>query len=401
MAVLRDVFSKEPPMKAQALQGQLRTTDIDGRITKLPPRPQIGDSLSPGQSPRLLHHPPSGSGPSVPSRVGSVLQIRGPPSSSMNPFLPPLPSKHGQAADVEGTTSLRLKMDQSPSRYDAPLPLPSPDQDSQPKEYRPRHSMQYTDGIAQRTIGAQGRGPGLSYSSSNLGQGTNQQVYQDVQRSTLAQRDLQGSFDSRTWSNPVPSLPYQHGQQTEVHTQFQALQPKVLPRPDLLSAAFDPSVVLVGTSQHIHTAAQLPPQSPEKNALLQEVSIRLQARLEASIAQTTAALPALHAQNTAMKHACATMQAEIAQLAQLDAMLSSNEKILTGAMRDAERVVEGVAGRALPAVDDVLIAPTVVGEQLYGLVADEKSVADALHLLVRALDKGRISGDVLVKVRSI
>lgn len=95
------------------------------------------------------------------------------------------------------------------------------------------------------------------------------------------------------------------------------------------------------------------------------------------------------------------MQAELAQLAQLDALLAGNERILAEAMREADRVIEGVARRELPAVDDVLVAPTLVGEQLYGLVADERSIADAMHMLVRALDKGRIGADVFVKVCAI
>lgn len=79
-------------------------------------------------------------------------------------------------------------------------------------------------------------------------------------------------------------------------------------------------------------------------------------------------------------------------------MLTSNEKILHEAMREADRVKESVGQMEPPAVDDVLVAPTVVGEQLYGLVADERSIADAMFLLSRALDRGRLEGDVFVKV---
>ncbi len=92
------------------------------------------------------------------------------------------------------------------------------------------------------------------------------------------------------------------------------------------------------------------------------------------------------------------MQSEMSQLQQLDAMLESNEKILHNAMRDADHVMETVGQREIPAVDDVLVAPTVVGEQLYGLVADERSIADAMFMLTRALDKGRVGGDVFLKV---
>jgi hypothetical protein len=54
--------------------------------------------------------------------------------------------------------------------------------------------------------------------------------------------------------------------------------------------------------------------------------------------------------------------------------------------------------RQAPDVDDVLVAPTFVGGQLYTLAAEEKGIADALFVLGRALDKGRVGADVFVKV---
>lgn len=82
---------------------------------------------------------------------------------------------------------------------------------------------------------------------------------------------------------------------------------------------------------------------------------------------------------------------------QLDAVLASNEKILRDAMVEADRVMEEGRRRKAPDVDDVLVAPTVVGGQLYTLAAEEKGIADALFVLGRALDKGRIGADVFVK----
>lgn len=95
------------------------------------------------------------------------------------------------------------------------------------------------------------------------------------------------------------------------------------------------------------------------------------------------------------------MQAEMAQLQQLESTLSSNERILHDAMREADRVMESVGQREQPNVDEVLVAPTVVGEQLYGLVAEERGISDAMFMLTKALDRGRIGGDVFVKVRGL
>ena len=67
-------------------------------------------------------------------------------------------------------------------------------------------------------------------------------------------------------------------------------------------------------------------------------------------------------------------------------------------MMDVDRVMGEARMRKEPDVDDVLVAPTVVGGQLYRLAAEEKGIADTLFVLGRALDKGRVGVDVFVKV---
>ncbi|KAJ8104547.1 hypothetical protein OPT61_g10699 [Boeremia exigua] len=66
-------------------------------------------------------------------------------------------------------------------------------------------------------------------------------------------------------------------------------------------------------------------------------------------------------------------------------------------MVEADRAMDDARRRQAPDVDDVLVAPTVVGQQLYTLAAEERGIADALFILGRALDKGRITADVFVK----
>lgn len=53
----------------------------------------------------------------------------------------------------------------------------------------------------------------------------------------------------------------------------------------------------------------------------------------------------------------------------------------------------------MPDVDDLLVAPTFVGGQLYSLVAEEKGIADVLFVLGRGLDGGRVGVEGFVKVR--
>lgn len=60
-------------------------------------------------------------------------------------------------------------------------------------------------------------------------------------------------------------------------------------------------------------------------------------------------------------------------------------------MEDARR-------RRAPDVDDVLVAGTVVGGQLYGVVAEERGIGEVLFVLGRGLDRGRVGVDVFLKV---
>ena len=106
----------------------------------------------------------------------------------------------------------------------------------------------------------------------------------------------------------------------------------------------------------------------------------------------------LRAQQQALQAAYSRLQAELGELQHLDSALASNEQILKGAMVEADRAMEDARRRQAPDVDDVLVAPTVVGQQLYMLAAEERGIADALFVLGRALDRGRITADVFVKV---
>lgn len=66
-------------------------------------------------------------------------------------------------------------------------------------------------------------------------------------------------------------------------------------------------------------------------------------------------------------------------------------------MLSAEGVMRDAAHRKRPEIDEILVCPTVVGSQLYNLVADQKACEEARLVLVRGLDRGRISLDVFVK----
>lgn len=142
------------------------------------------------------------------------------------------------------------------------------------------------------------------------------------------------------------------------------------------------------------------PPNPQKDALLTALSQALVSQTRQVVASNQAAVAPLRAQQHALQSAYSRLQAELGELQHLDAALASNEQILKGAMVEADRAMDDARRRQAPDVDDVLVAPTVVGQQLYTLAAEERGIADALFVLGRALDKGRITADVFVKVNS-
>jgi ESCRT-I complex subunit TSG101 len=169
------------------------------------------------------------------------------------------------------------------------------------------------------------------------------------------------------------------------------------PIPDLLDAPLDVTLPSQSGQSAPIPAPPIPP-NPEKDALLTALSSTLVAQLRQTITDNTNAIASLQAQQFALREAHGRLQAELDQLQQLDAALASNEQILRNAMVEADRVMEEARTRKVPDVDDVLVAPTLVGGQLYSLCAEERACADALFVLGRALDRGRVGADVFVKV---
>lgn len=99
-----------------------------------------------------------------------------------------------------------------------------------------------------------------------------------------------------------------------------------------------------------------------------------------------------------MYAALKNMQSEFSALESLQSTLTSNTQILHTALRDADAVIESSAHRAAPGIDEILVAPTVVGNQLYELVSEERSLGDALFVLGRAVEKGRITAATFAKM---
>jgi ESCRT-I complex subunit TSG101 len=78
-------------------------------------------------------------------------------------------------------------------------------------------------------------------------------------------------------------------------------------------------------------------------------------------------------------------------------VIETNERVLREAVRDADTVMQNAATQRRPEVEELLVCPTVVGSQLYTLVAEEKACEDARVALGRGLDQGRVSTEMFVK----
>jgi len=132
--------------------------------------------------------------------------------------------------------------------------------------------------------------------------------------------------------------------------------------------------------------------------LLHNLGKALSSQRQHTRAQTNSSLPGLEAQRNAMFTALGNMQAEMQALESLNSLLASNTSILHTALHDADAMIESSQHRTAPNIDEILVAPTVVGNQLYELVSEERSLGDALFVLGRAVERGRITPAVFAKM---
>lgn len=114
--------------------------------------------------------------------------------------------------------------------------------------------------------------------------------------------------------------------------------------------------------------------------------------------QNDSSMAGLQAQRNAMLSVLPALQSEMGQLTQLSNVLASNTGILHEALHKADNVIEGSRSHPAPDIDELLVAPTVVSNQLYTLVAEERALGDAIFMLGRAVEKGRIPPVVFAKM---
>ena len=206
-------------------------------------------------------------------------------------------------------------------------------------------------------------------------QAPSNQQYQQQPYPTQAQVPRQQHSPTQPQSNPPAPTP----------------QPKKPSPTDLLTSPFDAPLPTT-TTQSTGAAPPIPP-NPQKDALLSHLSNTLTTLAATAHTSNTSTLPALTAQQTALSSTLANLNAEISHLESLSSLLSANESILHSSMSAADNVLSDAKTRAIPPIDDVLVAPTRVEGQLYEAVCEERGIVESRAFMGRCLDRGRIGGE--------
>ncbi|OIW29186.1 UEV-domain-containing protein [Coniochaeta ligniaria NRRL 30616] len=391
LAILRDVFAKEPPVIAR----QQTTPQPDPQPTATPPPvPPLPPDLAPRpgsniQSPPhddLSRPPPPPPKPGVQSTQQTVNMA--PPNG---PPVPPLPpqfarpaSQYGPGPPVPPGQQQQYRPQSyaqnaaGPSRYESAPPLPP--QGQQPlRSFPPPSQTSSPPAVASPPY--QGARPQSVYQ-----QGPPQQPFQPADP-----RGAPSTFPPpQGYGNPPQPWQQQHAPPPPVQAQP---KPKPPPPPDIMD---EPLTLNIPNSSNV-PAPPIPP-NPEKDALLHQLAQTLHAMRARSRAHNDSSLQGLQAQRTAMLTSLEALQSDLSSLSSLSALLSSNTSILKSSLRQADAVIESSARQEPPAVDELLVAPTVVGNQLYDLVAEERALGDAIFMLGRAVERGRVAPATFAKM---
>jgi ESCRT-I complex subunit TSG101 len=99
-----------------------------------------------------------------------------------------------------------------------------------------------------------------------------------------------------------------------------------------------------------------------------------------------------------MLSALQALTAEQRHLEGLSGTIASNATALNTSLAAADDLIKKVPGMPEPKVDDLLVAPTAVANQLYDAVCEERAMGDAVFVVGRAVERGRVAPATAVKV---
>ncbi|KAJ4308284.1 Suppressor protein stp22 of temperature-sensitive alpha-factor receptor and arginine permease [Neodidymelliopsis sp. IMI 364377] len=417
LAVLRDVFAREPPVRSRQPQPQYSAPAQQAPPPVPPPPAEWRRSVHGTPGPSTSSAPSSGP-PAPPKPPKPHEQNRPTPQPQSDryaqpPPLPPhppqqqpathqyqSPQRNSYGAPPTWQQQAPPPAQTTPQRQGSYAPTPTTPVSNQALSQVQAQGFQpgpYGVGSPVSPIAPQGQRQASGYARQALPNGIPTQQYPG-QNGPPQQYNQPPQPLQPPYQQPSHQYPPQPSQQ---HHHYQQRPPQQAPpAPKAPVNLLDDSLEVTIPSQQGNRAA-LPvppvPPNPQKDALLTALSQALVSQTRQTVASNQAAVAPLRAQQQALQTAYTRLQAELRELQQLDAALASNEQILKGAMVEADRAMDDARRRQAPDVDDVLVAPTVVGQQLYTLAAEERGIADALFVLGRALDKGRITVDVFVK----
>ncbi|TQW00130.1 tumor susceptibility protein [Cordyceps javanica] len=350
LAILADVFAKEPPVVARQ---QRQAPQPQRQPETPPPVPPLPVEMA--ARPAQLSASEQARPPIPPKSPQAARSSSGPP-------LPPLPPTSPPASQRQ------------PSRYDSAPPLP-------PQAHQP--GLGNTQGVTN--FGTSVTSPPGYHSHHTSTHQANPST------STTLPTYSQGNWQQQ--SAPPGTWGQTHHNQIQ-HPPPEQTPARAQPPPrDLLLD--DPLTVDIPPPSTVR-APPIPP-NPEKDQLLRQLAQTLAYMRQQSRQQNEQSMAGLQAQRAAMVNAMAGLQSELGQLTQLSSVLSSNTNILHEALRRADGVIEGSANHAKPDIDELLVAPTVVSNQLYSLVAEERALGDAIFMLGRAVERGKIPPAVFAK----
>ncbi|KAI1455554.1 UEV-domain-containing protein [Annulohypoxylon moriforme] len=392
LAILRDIFAKEPPVVSRQ-QARIAPQQQSTPTPTPPPVPPLPPDMS-RQPPQPISSPHTNDlRPPPPPPKGSDLPqvISGPSTVVDGPPRPPLPdevrrrsSQYGAPAVASPTPQLNRL-----SRYDAAPPLPPQQGPLQPTQsyQQPPPNLQYQP---QPQLQPQQQQHAYLHGDTSTGF-----TPQDSRRVSIISPVTPVPYNTATPSGPSSyGGPPPNWQQPVPQQPPAQLQPKPPPPPDLMDEPF--SLALPSSSANNLPPPPIPP-NPEKDALLRQLASTLHSLRQRARSQNESSLLGLAAQRNAMLAALQNLQSDSAALTPLTSMLASNTSILQNSLQEADRVISSAQTREPPPIDDLLVAPTVAANQLYDVVAEERALGDAIFVLGRAVERGRISPAVFAK----
>ncbi|KAH7402934.1 UEV domain-containing protein [Pyrenochaeta sp. MPI-SDFR-AT-0127] len=421
LAVLRGVFAKEPPVRSkQQLQHNAPIQQAPPPVPPTPAEWRRSQQGTPGASPSpSLPNKAPAPPPKPPKPHEQSRQTPQPQHDrySQPPPLPPHPPHQPQSQQYQqpqrssygtppnwqqqplpaqhGAQHMQSSYDMSPATPVSQPPRPQVQVHGfQPNSYDLGSPVSPLTPEDHRSASRYGRPVPAPQQSGSVPQG---QQYQGLPPSQQQHYGRPVPVQQQYQQSPQGYTPQQpQYQQQQRQRPPQQIPPVSKPPIDLLDDSLEVTIPSQMGNQVPIPVPPVPP-NPEKDALLRALSQALVSQIRQTVSSNMSAVAPLRAQQAALQTAYSRLQAELGELQQLDTALASNEQILKGAMIEADRVMGDARRRKAPDVDDVLVAPTLVGGQLYTLAAEERSIADTLFVLSRALDKGRISADVFVK----